>query len=190
MVAATGPVKVFGYAIVSADGMIADADGRMPPGLIHDADQVFYRTSLAAARVVLHGRNSGEGGPEAARRTRVIVTRKVDALVMLRTEPAILLWNPVAAPFAAVVKTLGLRDGVVAVVGGTDVFELFLGLGYDAFYLTRAAAVMLPGGRPVFRRVPAIAPERLLAKAGLKRRRERELAPDLTLSVWEPEPPE
>jgi len=35
------------------------------------------------------------------------------------------------------------------VVGGTDVFGLFLGIGYDAFYLSCTEA-SVPRGRPVF----------------------------------------
>ena len=34
-------------------------------------------------------------------------------------------------------------------VGGTDVFGLFLSIGYDAFFLSRALA-SVPRGRPVF----------------------------------------
>ncbi|MEK7298464.1 MAG: hypothetical protein AAB066_01080, partial [Candidatus Margulisiibacteriota bacterium] len=43
----------------------------------------------------------------------------------------------------------GVEDGMLAVVGGTDVFGLFLGVGYDAFFLSRTDA-SIPRGRPVF----------------------------------------
>jgi hypothetical protein len=37
----SGTVRILGYAIVSRDGMIADADGLMPDSLIIEADQIF-----------------------------------------------------------------------------------------------------------------------------------------------------
>jgi hypothetical protein len=35
-------------------------------------------------------------------------------------------------------KTPGAPDGALAVIGGTDVFGLFLEIGYDSFHLSRA----------------------------------------------------
>ena len=56
---------------------------------------------------------------------------------------------------------------MLAVVGGTDTFGLFLTIGYDDFYLTRTEA-SVPRGRPVFPGVGRIATvEEALAKAGL-----------------------
>ena len=48
-------------------------------------------------------------------------------------------WRRIGAPEAS----------VGAQVGGTEVFAMFLDL-YDVFFLSRAAGVRLPGGRPVF----------------------------------------
>ena len=53
-----------------------------------------------------------------------------------------------------------------AVVGAPGVFGLFLGL-YDAFHLTRAPGVWLPGGVPVLPGVPGKTPESILADSGL-----------------------
>ena len=47
-------------------------------------------------------------------------------------------------------------------IGGTDVFDLFLDR-YDSFYLTRGPRIRLPGGRPVFPGVPAPTPEAVLS---------------------------
>ena len=124
-------VKVFGYAIVSRDGMIADANGRMTETLIIEADQIFYEASLARARLVVHGRNSAEPGAETASRPRLIATTRIAALApgpnLLAT-----LWNPNGLPFAEALLQLGIDDGIVAVVGGTNVFDLFFTVGYDA----------------------------------------------------------
>ena len=182
-------VRLVGYAIVSTDGMIADADGRMTETLLVEADQVFYRTALASAQLIVHGRNSAEPGAETAARRRVVVTTRVAALCTVPDNPRILRWNPNGAPFADVLRRLDLRDGIVAIVGGTAVFDLFLAIGYDAFYLSRSRRGALPGGRPVFRDVPGRTPEEVLLGAGMQLRDERELAADLTLATWERAPP-
>ena len=62
---------------------------------------------------------------------------------------------------------LGVPDGSVGVIGGTEVFGLFLDR-YETFYLSRAPGVRLPGGRPVFPEVPAKTPEDVLAHHGFE----------------------
>ena len=52
-----------GYAIVSADGMIADGNGVIPATIRNDADQRFFQSELDRAAVLVHGRRSHEGGP-------------------------------------------------------------------------------------------------------------------------------
>ena len=46
--------------------------------------------------------------------------------------------------------TLLPDGGRIAVPGGQAVFDLFLKIGYDAFHLSRARSVLLPGGRSLF----------------------------------------
>ena len=53
-------------------------------------------------------------------------------------------------------QKLGIDEGTLAVVGGTDVLALFLAIGYDTFYLSRASGISVPLGRPVFRGETAI----------------------------------
>ena len=65
-------------------------------------------------------------------------------------------------------ERLGLSGGLLVVIGGTDVFGLFLELGYDAFHLSRAGHAQLPGGRPVFPGIPPSTPEELLSRHSLK----------------------
>lgn len=179
-------VRIEGYAIISLDGMIADKDGRMTEILIVEADQRFYEESLARAALIVHGRNSAEPGSQATRRRRAIVTRRIETLQRATPDTEIWRWNPAGLPFAELLRRLGLDDGIVAVVGGTEVFDLFLAIGYDAFYLTRSARGSLPGGRPVFAEVPAATPEAILARAGLALVDERELEPGATLATWRP----
>jgi dihydrofolate reductase len=181
-------VRLEGYAIVSIDGMIADRDGRMTETLTIEADQVFYRTSLARAQLIVHGRNSSEGGAEAEARRRLVVTSRVDALSPSESNPRAVLWNPLGVRFADVLQALNIEGGVVAIVGGTDVFELFLNIGYDTFYLSRSTPRRLPGGRPIFRGVPDRSPEDLLRQTGLRLHDQQRLGSDLTLATWQHPP--
>jgi len=176
-----------GYVIVSADGMIADAKGEMPPSIRNDADQRFFQDGLDRAAVVVHGRHSHEGGPRAARRKRLILTRQTAALAPDPTYPNALLWNPLGACLDAALDRLGVSDGTIAIIGGTEVFSLFLPQ-YQTFHLSHAANARIPGGLPVFNEVGANAtPEDVLARHGLKpgARRDLDAAAGISVVTWE-----
>lgn len=179
--------RIEGYVIVSADGMIADGKGEMPPSIRNDADQRFFQDALDHAAVVVHGRHSHEGGPRAARRRRLILTRRVAALAPDSAYPNAWLWNPVGANLDAALDRLGIGDGTVGVIGGTEVFSLFLPL-YDAFHLSQAANSKIPGGLPVFSEFgPNATPEDVLARHGLKPgpRRDLDRAAGVSVMTWE-----
>jgi len=182
-----GPTRIEGYAIVSEDGMLADASRQIPDALKVEADQAFFHGSLEQAAVVVHGRHSHEGGSRAAARHRLIVTTRVDALAADPSHPNSLLWNPKGATLEQAWTRLGAPSGLLAVIGGPEVYGLFLDIGYDAFHLSRVARIRLPGGRPVF---PEIAlgrtPEDVLASRGLKAGQQRVLDADagVTLVTW------
>lgn len=158
--------RIEGYAIVSEDGMLANAARVMPPSLMFDADQRFFEAGLDAVDVVVHGRYSQERQARSAERYRLMMTRQVEGLAAHPTNPRALLWNPAGALFEDALAALGKRDAAVGVIGGPEVFAFFLGR-YDVFYLTRAPNVRLPGGRPVFPEVPVQTPEEILASHGL-----------------------
>ena len=179
--------RIEGYVIVSADGMIADGKGEMPPSIRNDADQRFFQDALDHAAVVVHGRHSHEGGPRAVRRRRLILTRRVAALAPDSAYPNAWLWNPVGANLDAALDRLGIGDGTIAVIGGTEVFSLFLPL-YDAFHLSQAANAKIPGGLPVFSEVgPNATPEDVLARHGLKPgpRRDLDRTAGVSVMTWE-----
>ena len=178
--------RVGGYAIVSAEGMIANAVGVMPEAIRNNADQRFLQSELDRAAVIVHGRHSHEGGPRAAHRKRIILTRQVPSLCDDPAHPHSILWNPAGTTFEAALSRLGVTDGLIAILGGTEVFDLFLPL-YDAFYLTRALHAKIPAGRPVFSQVGIHkTPEDVLAGAGLKpgRRQDLDAAGAITLTTW------
>jgi dihydrofolate reductase len=180
--------RIEGFVIVSADGMLADSKGEMPASIRNDADQRFFQDALDHAAVIVHGRHSYEGGPHAAQRKRLILTRQIAALAPSPSPslPHALLWNPVGATLEQALEQLGVTDGVVAVIGGPEVFSLFLPL-YDAFHLSRVANVTIPGGVPPFTEVgPNATPEDVLARRGFKPgpRRELDSAAGVSVVTW------
>jgi hypothetical protein len=182
----SGPDRIEGLAIVSADGMIADAQGQQPDALKLAADQRFFFEMLDKAAALAHGRNSGEGGPGAARRRRLILTRTVAGVARDPQNGKVVRWNPAGASLQEAWGALGLSDGVLAVIGGTEVFGLFLEHGYNAFHLSRANHARLPGGLPLFAGIPPYTPEELLSQRGLKPDPTRTLdrSAGLTLVTW------
>jgi dihydrofolate reductase len=180
------PLRIEGFAIVSSDGMLADRAGHMPDALKVDADQRFFAASLDQVDAVVHGRHSHEGQPNSPRRRRLVVTRKVSAIEPDPENPMARLWNPAGASFSAACAALGVDRGTIAIIGGTDVFGLFLDVGYDAFHLSRANKVRLPGGQPVFPQVPAQTPEDVLAGHGLHpgERRVLDAQAEASLVTW------
>jgi dihydrofolate reductase len=157
--------RIEGYAIVSADGMIANAEGQIPPSLVFEADQRLFMQAVEAADLVVHGRHSAEK-PASSTRRRVIVTTRVPTIAADPSSANVVLWNPAGAPFEHAVAKLGGPHEAIVILGGTNVFGLFLDR-YDAFHLSRAANVRLPGGRSVFPAVPASSPDDVLARHGL-----------------------
>jgi hypothetical protein len=161
--------SIEGYAIVSADGMIADRNGHMPDGLKCDADARFFTEGLDSAALVVHGRHSHERqGSASDRRRRMIVSDRSLGFSVHASIPNAWVWNPASMAFEKACRGIGVTEGKIAVSGGTGVFALFLKIGFDAFHLSRAAKPMLPGGRPVFPEVPGKTPGQVLSEHGLK----------------------
>ena len=138
-----------GYAIVSDDGMLADATGVMSPSLRIEADHAFFTQGLEGIDAVVNGQHSNERQAGSPLRRRLIATRRVAAIAPDPANERVLLWNPAGMPFEQALAALGVSAGRIAIIGGTDVFGLFLDR-YDVFFLSRAPGVRLPGGRPVF----------------------------------------
>ena len=160
-------LRIEGFAIVSRDGMLAGADGLMPESLKFDGDQEFLDQALDAAALLVHGRMSHEGQPNSCNRPRLLLTRRAGAFSCDPVEPNVWLWNPEATPFRDVCAALGVKSGLVAVLGGTAAYDMFLP-AYAKFHLCRAGKVRLPGGVPVFRAVcEGKGPDDVLQAAGL-----------------------
>jgi dihydrofolate reductase len=178
--------RIEGYVIVSADGMLADGKGQMPASIKNDADQHFFQDGLDHAAAVVHGRHSYEGGPRAARRKRLVLTRQIAATAPDTTYPNALLWNPLGATLEEALQELGVTDGTIAIIGGPEIFSMFLPL-YDSFHLSRAAHARIPGGLPPFTEAgPNATPEDVLERHGLTPgpRRDLDAAAGVTLVTW------
>jgi hypothetical protein len=176
------PRRIEGYAIVSEDGMLANAAGIMPDSLKFEADRHFFERGLDGVDVVVHGLHSHEGQQGSDLRRRLILTQQIPTIAADPSNEKALFWNPAGASFEQALAALGAPDSSVGVVGGTNVFGLFLDR-YDVFYLSRAPGVRLPGGRPVFPGVPTQTPEEVLASHGLHRGQRQVLDPAKGLAV-------
>ena len=160
-------LRIDGYVIVSADGMLANAARVMPDELRFEGDKQFFAAALDRADLIVHGRRSYEDQPNSPRRKRIIATRSIAAVAPHPSNPKATLWNPAGAAFEAACDHAGVHSGTAAVIGGPDVFGMFMDR-YDTFWLSQAPRVRLPGGEPCFPGVPERSPQAILAAHGLK----------------------
>jgi hypothetical protein len=160
-------LRIEGYVIVSTDGMLANADRVMPVELKFEGDKKFFTAALDRAALIVHGRHSHEGQPNSPRRTRIILTRSVGSIAPDPSNSKAALWNPAGATFEAACDFAKVHSGSVAVIGGPDVFGMFMDR-YHTFWLSQAAHVRLPGGEPCFPGVPERSPQQILAAHGLQ----------------------
>jgi dihydrofolate reductase len=177
--------RIDGYVIVSADGMLANADRAMPDTLKFKGDQEFFNAALDRADLIVHGRRSYEGQPNSPKRRRIILTSKTAVLAPDPANPNATLWNPAGATFEQARERAGVGSGTVAIIGGPDVFGMFLDR-YDTFWLSQAPHVQLPGGHPCFPGVPERSPQAILAAHGLKAGQPQILdaAHEVTVTPW------
>ena len=160
-------LHIDGYVIVSADGMLANADRVMPDELKFEGDKRFFTAALDRADLIVHGRHSFEDQPNSPRRKRIIVTRTIGGIAPDPSNPRATLWNPAGASFEAACDHAGVRSGTIAIIGGPDVFGNVHGSLRHVLALA-GARVRLPGGEPCFPGVPARSPQEILAAHGLR----------------------
>jgi hypothetical protein len=178
-------LRLEGYVIVSADGMLANADRLMPVELKFEGDKQFFTAALDRADLIVHGRNSFEDQPNSPKRKRLVLTRGIDAVAPEPSNPKATLWNPAGASFEAACEQAGVRSGTIAIIGGPYVFGMFMDR-YDTFWLSQAPRVRLPGGEPCFPGVPAQSPQQVLAAHGLNAGEAQILdaADDVSVTPW------
>jgi dihydrofolate reductase len=179
-------LRIEGYVIVSADGMLANAHHVMPDELKFEGDKQFFNAALDRADLIVHGRRSFEDQPNSPRRKRIILTGKIAALAPDPSNPNATLWNPAGASFEAACERAGVGGGTIAIIGGPDVFGMFLDR-YDAFWLSQAPRVRIPDGQGCFPGVPAQSPQQILAAHGLKAGKAQILdaANEVSVTPWQ-----
>jgi dihydrofolate reductase len=175
-------VRIVGYVIVSAEGMLADAAHVMPESLKFKGDAAFFNASLDRADLIVHGRNSYEDQPNSPQRKRIILTQSIARTAPDPSNPNATLWNPAGSSFAAACEAAGVTSGTIAIIGGPDVFDMFMDR-YDTFYLSQAPHVHIEGGEGCFGGVPERTPQQVLAAHGLKAGEPDMLDPEFGVSV-------
>jgi len=182
-------LRIEAYVIVSADGMLANADHVMPIELKFEGDKRFFTAALDRADLIVHGRHSYEDQPNSPQRKRLVLTRAISGIAADPSNPRATLWNPAGASFEAACGHAGTHSGTVAIIGGPHVFDLFMDR-YDTFWLSQASKVRLPGGEAVFSGVPHQTPQQILAQHGLKPGKAQVLdeANGVTVTPWQRKP--
>lgn len=173
------PILVEGHAIVSSDGMIADATGAMPPELRNDADWHLFQAALDRSALVVLGRIGHARHPNPGRR-RLVLTRSVETLASDPADPLATYWNPSGIDIAQIVATLGISEGTIAVTGGTGVFDHFLPL-YDRFVLAEVRGLRMQNCTPCFTKGH---PRFVFPGAGLEARDMQAIAPGVIQTRW------
>jgi len=177
-------VEIHGYAIVSDDDRIADASGRTPAVLRNDADWRYFQSELDQAALTVLGRLGHEANSNPRGRLRMVLSSSSTGI---ERRPDGWWWNPAAVSWSAAIAAALPGGGRVAVPGGRRVFDLFLEIGYQAFHLTRAEGVLVPGGVAVFSGCETgRGAETVLSERGLKPDPRRILDPagPVSLTVW------
>jgi hypothetical protein len=178
-------LRIEGYVIVSANGMLANSSRVMPDALKFKGDKQFFTAALDRADLIVHGRNSYEDQPNSPKRRRVILTTRIAALAADPSNPNGTLWNPAGASFEEACALAGVRAGTVAIIGGPVVFGMFLDR-YDTFWLSQAPHVRIPDGEGCLPGVPRRSPQDILAAHGLKAGEAQILdaADDVSVTPW------
>lgn len=177
-------VEIHGYAIVSDDDRIADETGLTPDALRNDADWAYFQSELNRSAVTVLGRLGHEVNPNPKKRLRLVLSSSSSGLE--RREDG-WWWNPAVVTWDEAIRTVLPEGGRVAVPGGRRVFDLFLRIGYDAFHLTRAEGIRIPGGVAVFSGCDGgRSAEEVLSEAGLRAGEHQILDPagPVSLTVW------
>jgi hypothetical protein len=177
-------IEIAGYAIISDDNKIAGPDGLLPPSMRNEKDWEYYQRGLARSDLIVFGHRSHELEPNVRGDQRIVISRGADGLEQ-RSDGW--WWNPARVTWAEVAKRLLPVGGAVAVPGGKGVFDLFLKIGFDAFYLSHAHGVMLPGGQAIFSACDkGLSAETVLSGAGLRVSEKIALDPaqGVEMNVW------
>ena len=160
-------LRIDGYVIVSADGMLTNANRVMPDELKFEGDKRFFTAALDHADLIVHGRHSGEDQPNSPRRKRLVLTRTISAIAPDPSNPKATLWNP-AGDLRGCVRS-HRRCVPAPLQSSAD-----RGCSECSWTATirsgsrRRRGCGCPDGEPCFPGVPARSPQEILAGHGLR----------------------
>jgi hypothetical protein len=176
--------RLHGYAIVSEDDRIADAQGRFPDALKNEADWAYFQAGLDRTVLTLLGRRSHDASPNAKGRLRLVMSGSVAGLER-RTDAW--WWNPQSVSLAAALQAVAPTGGDVGVPGGQAVFEFLGPAAFSTFHLARAHGRVIPDGRGLFRACESGVPADAVLRAGglvPESRRWLDEPQQVSLAVW------
>ena len=183
-----GAYRFEGHAIVSREGAIADSLGRKPDGLKIEADWAYFQAQLDRSALTVLGRASHEAAPNPGRK-RLVLTRQAARLEQQTGETTWFV-DPERTELIDALGVVAPDGGIVAVVGGRGVFDLFLARGFDAFHLTVAEQCSIQDGTPIFTGVSSARGARTrLEQRGLNLKQSRLLDAEACATLWVYEQP-
>jgi dihydrofolate reductase len=142
--------SVEGHAIICDNNCIADANGMMPDSLKNPVDWAYFQAHLDQSAIVITGRLGHEMHPNRPGRQRLVFTTNAGDGAFSR-QGDVAFVDPERFSLAEAFYILAPKGGMVAVTGGTQVFDWFArSRWYSAFHLVRAHGVKIKGGRPLF----------------------------------------
>ncbi len=145
----------------------------MPEGLKNPADWAYFQTHLDTAAIVITGRLGHEAHPNKPGRQRLVFTRSAGK-GGFRREDDVAFLDPDEHDLIKAFHTIAPRGGIVAVTGGTGIFDWFAERRlFYAFHLARARGFRIAKGRPLFSATAQA--EDHLATIGLTLREQRML---------------
>jgi hypothetical protein len=140
---------VEGHAILCDNDCISDGKGKMPPFLRHAADWSYFQAHLDQAAIVVTGRLGHQAHPNKPGRQRLVFTSTAQG--GFHRDGDVSFVDPARFSVQSAFQTIAPAGGMVAVTGGTAVFQWFAAHGgYHAFHLVRALGHAIDQGRTVF----------------------------------------
>lgn len=172
-------VEIEGHAIVSVDGMIAAADGSMPPAMRSETDWQQFQAALDRAVLVVLGRLGHARHPNPGRR-RLVLTRSVKTLAADPDDPNATFWNPGGLAIPDMLAALEIDTGMVAITGGNGTYDVFEPY-FDRFVLAEVRGLQMPEGIPCFSKGH---PRFVLPGAGLEARDMQVIDTGIVQTQW------
>jgi dihydrofolate reductase len=152
--------RIEGHAIICDRDCISDKAGTMPAFLRHEADWAYFQGHLDRAAIVITGRLGHEAHPNKPGRKRLVFTSTAADGFCQQGDVSFV--DPQRVALGDAFSRIAPAGGMIAVTGGTAVFDWFANHGgFDAFHLVRAEGHAIEKGRPLFSSMKLLAEEAL-----------------------------